>query len=97
AEFVNVAKISQASVARLIEYQAEDIDITTEAELKKWVRDHELMEYEMDCLSELIELVTPLNDGFQREQVQMLKAWVREQGLSNLGMELVPEIQNSDV
>lgn len=95
-EFVNVAKISQASVARLIEYQAEDIDITTEAELKKWVRDHELMEYEMDCLSELIELVTPLTDGFQREQVQMLKAWVREQGLSNLGMELVPETQNSD-
>ena len=32
SEFINVAKISQASVARLIEHESADLDITTEAE-----------------------------------------------------------------
>ena len=86
-EFVNVAKISQASVARLIEHESIDDDITTEAELKKIVREHPLMQYEMDCLAELIELVTPLKQ-FGREERQLLQGWVKEQGLTNLGMEL---------
>lgn len=90
AEFINVVKISQATVARLIEYEAEDADITTEAELKKLVRDHPLMQYEMECLAELIELVKPMT-RIGREQMQQLKAWVKEQGLTNLGMELNPE------
>ncbi|WP_449359362.1 DUF416 family protein [Alishewanella longhuensis] len=86
-KFINVAKISQATVARLIEYEAEDIDVTTEAELKKIVRDHPLMHYEMDCLAELIELVRPMHP-VGRQQMQQLKAWVKEQGLTNLAMEL---------
>lgn len=90
AEFINVAKISQATVARLIEYQAADAEITTEAELKKWVRDDPLMQYEMECLKELIELVTPMQ-RFGRDQMLLLKAWVKEQGLTNLGMELTSE------
>ncbi|MDR6981757.1 uncharacterized protein YjaG (DUF416 family) [Rheinheimera pacifica] len=87
AEFINVAKISQATVARLIEHDSIDDDITTEAELKKIVREHPLMQYEMDCLAELIELVTPVKQ-FGREERQMLQNWVKEQGLTNLGMEL---------
>lgn len=87
AEFINVAKISQATVARLIEHESIDDDITTEAELKKIVREHPLMQYEMDCLAELIELVTPLKQ-FGREERQLLQNWVIEQGLTNLGMEL---------
>ena len=86
-EFINVAKISQASVARLIEHESADLDITTEAELKKVVRDHELMAYEMDCLAELIEICGAIQ-SFDREQIQQLKAWVKEQGVTNLGMEL---------
>lgn len=86
-EFINVAKISQASVARLVEHESIDDDITTEAELKKIVREHPLMQYEMDCLAELIELVTPLKQ-FGREERQLLQGWVKEQGLTNLGMEL---------
>jgi hypothetical protein len=86
-EFINVAKISQASVARLIEHESADLDISTEAELKKVVRDHELMEYEMDCLAELIEICGAVQ-SFDREQIQQLKAWVKEQGVTNLGMEL---------
>ena len=90
AEFVNVAKISQASVARLIEYSSEDLDISTEAELKKHVRDHELMAYEMDCLSEIIGIVSQM-PTFGREEILQLKGWVKEQGVTNLGMELSPE------
>ncbi|MEH8019980.1 MULTISPECIES: YjaG family protein [Rheinheimera] len=87
SEFINVAKISQATVARLIEHESIDDDITTEAELKKIVRDHPLMQYEMDCFAELIALVTPLKQ-FGREERQQLQNWVKEQGLTNLGMEL---------
>ena len=86
-DFIDVAKISQASVARLIEHESADLDITTEAELKKIVREHPLMQYEMDCLAELIELVTPVKQ-FGREERQMLQNWVKEQGLTNLGMDL---------
>lgn len=91
-EFINVAKISQATVARLIEYESEDEDISSEAELKRLVREHPLMQYEMDCLAELIELVTPISQ-FGREERQLLQNWVAEQGLTNLGMELsTPEV-----
>lgn len=86
-EFINVAKISQASVARLIEHESADLDITTEAELKKVVREHDLMHYEMDCLAELIDICAAVQ-SFEREQIQQLKAWVKEQGVTNLGMEL---------
>lgn len=86
-DFIDVAKISQASVARLIEHESADLDITSEAELKKVVREHELMHYEMDCLAELIALVQPIQ-SFGRAEVQLLKGWVQEQGVTNLGMEL---------
>ena len=86
-EFINVAKISQATVARLIEHDSIDDDITTEAELKKIVREHPLMQYEMDCLAELIALVAPIQQ-FGREERQLLQNWVAEQGLTNLGMDL---------
>ncbi|CAM3784370.1 YjaG family protein [Rheinheimera salexigens] len=86
-EFIDVAKISQATVARLIEYETADLDIISEAELKKVVREHPLMQYEMECLAELIALVQPMQ-RFDREQRQILQAWVKEQGLTNLGMEL---------
>jgi uncharacterized protein len=86
-EFINVAKISQATVARLIEHDSIDDDITTEAELKKIVREHPLMQYEMDCLAELIELVAAIKQ-FGRDERQLLQNWVKQQGLTNLGMEL---------
>jgi len=45
------------------------------------------MAYEMDCLAELIEICSAIQ-SFDREQIQQLKAWVKEQGVTNLGMEL---------
>jgi len=85
-EFIHVAKISQASVARLIEYQTEDEQLTSEAELKKVVREHELMNYEMECLQELIELCGAFAE-FDRDAIRTLKQWVADQGVTNLGME----------
>lgn len=92
AELVNVAKISQASVARLIEYESAELDITSEAELKQHVRKHSLMQYEMDCLAELLEQVSAVRQ-FDWAQVKLLQQWVAEQGVSNLGMELAGEEQ----
>lgn len=93
-EFIHVAKISQASVARLIEYQTEDENITSEAELKKIVREHELMDYEMACLAELISLCSGIKE-FGRDEIKQLKQWVQEQGVTNLGMELTPTAPSS--
>jgi len=45
--------------------------------------------YEMDCLAELIDICSEINE-FGRAEVQKLKAWVAEQGVTNLGMELNP-------
>lgn len=87
AEFIHVAKISQASVARLIEHQTEEAEVTSEAELKKIVRDHELMQYEMDCLSDLLDICSQIKE-FGRDDIKDLKQWVTEQGVTNLGMEL---------
>ena len=87
AEFIHVAKISQASVARLIEHQTEEAEVTTEAELKKIVRDHELMHYEMDCLADLLEICSQIKE-FGRDDIKALKQWVTDQGVTNLGMEL---------
>ncbi|MCC5852493.1 MAG: YjaG family protein [Alkalimonas sp.] len=92
AELVNVAKISQASVARLIEYESAELDITSEAELKQHVRKHPLMQYEMDCLAELLEQVSAVRQ-FDWAQVKLLQQWVAERGVSNLGMELAGEEQ----
>ncbi len=87
AEFIHVAKISQASVARLIEHQTEEAEVTSEAELKKIVRDHELMQYEMDCLADLLEICSQIKE-FGRDDIKALKQWVTDQGVTNLGMEL---------
>ncbi|HAT40658.1 MAG TPA: DUF416 domain-containing protein [Rheinheimera sp.] len=87
AEFIHVAKISQASVARLIEHQTEEAEVTSEAELKKIVRDHELMQYEMDCLADLLEICSQIKE-FGRDEIKALKQWVMDQGVTNLGMEL---------
>lgn len=87
AEFIHVAKISQASVARLIEHQTEEAEVTSEAELKKIVRDHELMQYEMDCLADLLDICSQIKE-FGRDDIKDLKQWVTEQGVTNLGMEL---------
>ncbi|MCG7541874.1 YjaG family protein [Pseudoalteromonas sp. OF7H-1] len=83
-EFVSVAKISQATVAKYIEFMlmAEDISPTNEL-----VREHPQMQYEIDILAELIEHVENMG-RISSESVKSLKALALADGQTNIGLEL---------
>jgi uncharacterized protein len=81
-ELINIAKISQATVARYIEF------ILSQEELEpdnKLVREHPLMQYEIDVLSELIGFV----EGMGRvtpENSKALKQLAVADGQTNIGI-----------
>jgi len=81
-EFLNISKISQASVARFIEYQ-----LTVEGEVadNKSVREHPLMQYEMDVLAELIDFVEQMG-RITSENVKELKQLAISDGQTNIGI-----------
>ena len=83
-EFVSVAKISQATVAKYIEFMlmAEDISPTNEL-----VREHPQMQYEIEILAELIEHVENMG-RISSESVKSLKALALADGQTNIGLEL---------
>lgn len=83
-EFVSVAKISQATVAKYIEFMlmAEDISPTNEL-----VREHPQMQYEIETLAELIEHVENMG-RISSESVKSLKALALADGQTNIGLEL---------
>ena len=81
-EFLNISKISQASVARYIEYQ-----LTVDGELadNKAVREHPLMQYEIDVLAELIDFVEQMG-RITSENVKELKQLAVSDGQTNIGI-----------
>lgn len=81
-EFVNVSKISQATVARFIEYQ-----LTVDGELadNKAVREHPLMQYEIEVLSELIDFVEGMG-RIDADNVKQLKSLALSDGQTNIGI-----------
>lgn len=83
-EFVSVAKISQATVAKYIEFMlmAEDISPTNDL-----VREHPQMQYEIEILAELIEHVENMG-RISSESVKSLKALALADGQTNIGLEL---------
>jgi uncharacterized protein len=83
-ELISVSKISQATVARFIEYQ-----MTVEGELadNKAVREHPLMQYEIDVLGELIDFVEGMG-RITSENVKALKKQVLADGQTNIGLTL---------
>ncbi|NSY34020.1 DUF416 family protein [Pseudoalteromonas sp. JC28] len=83
-EFVSVAKISQATVAKYIEFMlmAEDISPTNEL-----VREHPQMQYEIEILAELIEHVENMG-RISSDSVKSLKALALADGQTNIGLEL---------
>ncbi|MDX1361245.1 MAG: YjaG family protein [Pseudoalteromonas tetraodonis] len=83
-EFVNVSKISQATVARFIEYQ-----MTVEGDVadNKAVREHPLMQYEIEVLGELIDFVEAMG-RITAENVKALKKHVLADGQTNIGLAL---------
>jgi uncharacterized protein YjaG (DUF416 family) len=83
-EFVNISKISQASVAKLIEYQLGSENLSTNNEA---IRAHPLMKYEIEVLSELIDYVESMG-RISSDSVKGLKAKSIEDGQTNIGIEI---------
>ncbi len=83
-ELINISKISQATVARFIEYQ-----MTVEGEVadNKAIREHPLMQYEMDVLGELIDFVEAMG-RVTSDNVKELKKHVLGDGQTNIGLTL---------
>jgi len=83
-EFISVSKISQATVARFIEYQ-----MTVEGEVadNKAVREHPLMQYEIDVLRELVDFVENMG-RITSENVKALKKQAIADGQTNIGLAL---------
>ncbi|MBE0458030.1 YjaG family protein [Pseudoalteromonas sp. KG3] len=83
-EFISISKISQATVARFIEYQ-----LTVEGELadNTAVREHPLMQYEIDVLGELIDFVEQMG-RVTAENIKALKQHAIADGQTNIGITL---------
>ena len=83
-EFISISKISQATVARFIEYQ-----LTVEGELadNTAVREHPLMQYEIEVLGELIDFVEQMG-RVTAENVKALKQHAIADGQTNIGLTL---------
>ncbi|MBQ4839145.1 MULTISPECIES: YjaG family protein [Pseudoalteromonas] len=86
-EFVNVAKISQATVARYIEFLLAQEDITPD---NKLVREHPLMQYEIEVLGELIDFVEGMG-RISSETIKQLKAQAIIDGQTNIGLAIERE------
>ncbi|WP_018692256.1 YjaG family protein [Algicola sagamiensis] len=85
ADYVSVAKISQASVARLIEAEVESYD--DPKALNQIIREHPLMQWEMDTLEALLDALESVKKA-DADFCQQLRADVMEEGLTNLGLEV---------
>lgn len=83
-DFVDVCKISQASVAKFIEYQLTVEDIIADNQA---IREHPLMTYEMEILTELIEKVSSF-ERIDKEAVKALKTLATDDGQTNIGIEI---------
>ncbi|WP_024611261.1 YjaG family protein [Pseudoalteromonas sp. TB64] len=83
-EFISISKISQATVARFIEYQ-----MTVEGEVadNKAIREHPLMQYEMEVLGELIDFVEAMG-RITSDSIKALKKFALEDGQTNIGLSL---------
>lgn len=83
-EFVNISKISQASVAKLIEYQLGSDNLSANNEA---IREHPLMKYEIEVLSELIDYVESMG-RISADSIKGLKAKSIADGQTNIGIEI---------
>ncbi len=84
SEFLNVSKISQASVAKFIEYQLTCDDILAD---NKAIRNHPLMQYEIDVLAELIAC-SESQERITSESVKELKQLALSDKQTNIGIEI---------
>ena len=88
SNFLDVAKISQASVAKFIELNDAE-EVGTE-QLKEHVQTHELMEYEVAIQQAMINFLEQ-QPAVNRALVSQLKMMLNDEGVSNLGLALDAE------
>ncbi|WP_105167099.1 YjaG family protein [Pseudoalteromonas sp. T1lg23B] len=81
-EFISIAKISQATVARYVEFLLLNEDIEPD---NKLVRDHPVMQYEIEILSELIDFVENMG-RISSDNVKALKQHALADGQTNIGL-----------
>ncbi len=83
-EFISISKISQATVARFIEYQ-----LTVEGEIadNQTIREHPLMQYEIEVLGEMIDFVEQMG-RVTSESTKALKQLAIADGQTNIGIAL---------
>ncbi|MBE0367102.1 hypothetical protein PAUR_a0409 [Pseudoalteromonas aurantia 208] len=81
-EFIDIAKISQATVARYVEFVLENEGIEPDNTL---VREHEIMQYEIDVLAGLIDFVEQMG-RITSDSVKALKQHAVADGQTNIGI-----------
>ena len=79
---VVVSKLSQGSVEAFIDATSETEDELTNQE----IRQHPLMQWEIEFQQALLSEVSA--KGARTEKVKKLKALAREEGISNIGIEI---------
>lgn len=82
-ELQHVAKISQASVSKYVEYS---FDCEGNEYSNADVREHPLMQCEMLFLSELIDLIETVSPS--SDTAKQLKLFAKEDGITNIGIAL---------
>ena len=88
SNFLDVAKISQASVAKFIELNDAE-EVGTE-QLKEHVQNHELMEYEVAIQQAMLNFLEQ-QPAVNKALVSQLKMMLKDEGVSNLGLALDAE------
>lgn len=81
-EFIDIAKISQATVARYVEFVLANEGIEADNTL---IREHEIMQYEIEVLSELIDFVEGMG-RITSESIKALKHFAVADGQTNIGI-----------
>lgn len=86
---VDVSKISQASVSKMIEFElASEMEDSEEIIIEnKAIREHPLMQYEMSFLSELLDKVEALGK-IDSGTVREMKTYANHDGMTNIALSL---------
>ena len=85
--FIDVCMLSLASVSKVAEIElSQDTSLTAE-QLQQQLDQHELVQYELDFLSELVEQATPLNQ-LDKNIVNRFRARALADGITNIAIEV---------
>jgi uncharacterized protein YjaG (DUF416 family) len=82
--FVDACKLSQSSVSKVVELELES---QGQQYTQQQVEQHELMQYEVEFLAELLEIVSELSE-VNKAVVQKMKQRALADGITNIALEV---------